>query len=138
MKVNVILVLIIGFFLLMRGLLVIFNIVISFISEGYFFVGMEMIVYFMVFLGLLLDFFVYVLFNWKLWKEVFFILCKCVKKRLVEEEFKDIVDYLRMLIDNYVFMRNLFIEISWEIVKDWWRCNWKIFGLNEFNIFSKF
>lgn len=60
---NVILVLIIGFFLLMRGLLVIFNIVISFISEGYFFVGMEMIVYFMVFLGLLLDFFVYVLFN---------------------------------------------------------------------------
>lgn len=103
MKVNLILILIIGLFIIFRGLLVFFNIVISFISEGYFFILIEMIVLFMLFFGLLFDVFVYVLLNWKFCKEVFLILRKCFKKIDEEEELKDIVDYLRMLIDNYVF-----------------------------------
>lgn len=126
LKANVTLALIIGSFLLTRGPLAIFNIVTSFTSEGYFSAGTETTVYFMVFLGPLLDSLVYVLLNRKLRKEVFLILRKCVKKRSVEEEPKDIVDYLRTLTDNYVSTRNSSTEISWETVKDWWRCNRKI------------
>lgn len=112
LKANCTLTLIIGSFMLSRGPLAIFNIVTSFTGEGYSSAQTETTVYFMIFLGPLLDSLVYVLLNRKLRKEVFLILRRCFKKQSEEEEPKDIVDYLRTLTDNYVSKRNSSTEIE--------------------------